>query len=89
LHNGNRLPSIPVAHAVHMKETWQLKAATEYYWVYKARLIPLWWVKGSCPINGTAAGIYNIQITCVSYVSVTTEQGNCTTCRKNGLAEKM
>ena len=89
LHNGNRLPSIPVVHAVQVKETYdnlrQLLNITGYKNKYS------WHFSGDLKVVALLMGL---QQGYTKYMFLLCERDSLTrelhyTCGRNGLADKM
>jgi hypothetical protein len=59
-HKGNVLPSIPVAFAVHRKETYENTKEIISRVNYKTSMARLWWFEGNRHFYGTAKGLHKI-----------------------------
>ena len=60
-HNGNTLPSIPLGHSVHNKESYEnMKILMEAINYDKFKLANLWWPKSDCLTTGTTTRIHKI-----------------------------
>ena len=61
LHSGNTLPSIPLGHSVHNKESYEnMKILMEAVNYDKFKLANLWWPKSDCLTTWTTRRIHKI-----------------------------